>query len=237
MSKGRERHARKRRHRDGQRRTDALQPVRHGHGRHSQHRPRRHGHAGGDQSGRGRTRRGGRDQLRQLHPRRGCPGDGCPGAPGNPACGVPGGEHLSDPGQGLLLVPDDPAPGDSCHPGGRSRSRHVRGLREHAPHAPPCPGAAEGEPAGPHPPHRLPVRAGLHGQGVQPRGDRCGRDGLGERCDAPDAGCLGPSQPGALCKGLWGRQVPDRRGADARRDPPERGGTPSSSRRTSPRGR
>jgi hypothetical protein len=72
---------------------------------------------------------------------------------GNPSCGVSGGKYLAHPGQGLLLVADDTTAGHSRHPGGRSRDRHVRGFRKHAPHPPPGPGASEGKQDRSHPPH------------------------------------------------------------------------------------
>ena len=62
---------------------------------------------------------------------------------------------------------------------------------------------------------------GYTAKGFNPVAAGCRRDGPGAGCDAADAGCLGPAEPGALREGLCGRQVPDRRRAHARRHPPE----------------
>ncbi len=74
-------------------------------------------------------------------------------------------------------------------------------------------------------------------KGVQSRRRRCGGGGPRARSDPRDAGRLGPEKPGSLPEGLLRRQAQDRRGADARRHPPEKRRPPLSSKRTSRPGR
>ena len=62
---------------------------------------------------------------------------------------------------------------------------------------------------------------GYTAKGFNPVALDAGEMALESGVTTGDAGWVGLAQPGALCKGLRGREIPDRRRAHARRHPPE----------------